>query len=89
MPFASVNPSYRDALASREFRWLFTAYTVSIFGSVVSAVALMVLIYQRTSSPFLASLTFALAFTPYLLSGALLSATVDRIPIGGCSSAAT
>ena len=81
MSSTSVNPSYRDALASREFRWLFTAYTVSIFGSVVSAVALMVLIYQRTSSPFLASLTFALAFTPYLLSGALLSATVDRIPI--------
>jgi MFS family permease len=81
MPSDSPNPSYRDALASAEFRWLFTAFTVSIFGSVVSAVALMVLIYQRTSSPFLASLTFALAFTPYLVSGALLSATVDRIPI--------
>src|SRR5262249_57367717 len=32
-------------------------------------------------SPFLASLTFALAFAPYFVSGALLSATVDRFPI--------
>lgn len=72
---------YRDALAVREFRALFAAYAISSVGSVVSAVALMVLVYQRTSSPLLASLTFALAFIPYLVSGTLLSATVDRVPI--------
>ena len=53
----------------------------SLTGSVVSAVALMVLVYQRTGSSLLASLTFALGFTPYLVSGALLSAVVDRIPL--------
>ena len=72
---------YRDAFAVGEFRALFAAYTVSMIGSVVSAVALMVLIYDRTSSSLLASLTFALAFLPYLVSGTLLSATVDRLPL--------
>jgi len=72
---------YRDALAVGEFRALFAAYTISMIGSVVSAVALMVLVYDRTSSSLLASLTFALAFVPYLVSGTLLSATVDRLPI--------
>jgi hypothetical protein len=38
-------------------------------------------VYDRTSSSLLASLTFALAFVPYLVSGTLLSATVDRLPI--------
>jgi MFS family permease len=72
---------YRDALASREFRALFAAFAISLTGSVVSAVALTVLVYQRTSSPLLASLTFALGFLPYLVSGALLSAVVDRVPL--------
>jgi MFS family permease len=72
---------YRDALAVGEFRAVFAAYSISMIGSVVSAVALMVLVYQRTASPFLASLTFALAFVPYLVSGTLLSATVDRVPM--------
>ncbi|MEP6893927.1 MAG: MFS transporter, partial [Gaiellaceae bacterium] len=72
---------YRDAFAVGEFRAVFTAYAISMVGSVVSAVALMVLVFQRTASPFLASLTFALAFVPYLFSGTLLSATVDRLPV--------
>ena len=54
---------------------------MSTVGSVVAAVALMVLVFERTASPFLASLTFALAFLPYVVSGTLMSATVDRIPI--------
>jgi len=75
-----VRARYRQALAFPEFLALFTAYSVSILGSVVSAVALTVLVYERTSSPFLASLTFALGFLPYVVSGLLLSAVVDRIP---------
>jgi MFS family permease len=71
---------YRDALAVPEFRALFAAYSISILGSVVSAVALTVLVYERTGSPFLSSLTFALGFLPYVVSGLLLSAVVDRQP---------
>ena len=51
-----------------EFRALFAAYTVSMLGDIVAAVALTVLVYQRTASPFLAGVTFTLAFVPYLFS---------------------
>jgi MFS family permease len=71
---------YRHALVFPEFRALFAAYSISILGSVVSAVALTVLVYERTRSPFLSSLTFALGFLPYVVSGLLLSAVVDRLP---------
>ena len=79
-PGASAS-RYRDALGVPEFRALFAAYALSLTGSVVSAVALMVLVFERTGSPLLASLTFALGFLPYLVSGALLSAVVDRMPL--------
>jgi len=78
---AADRTRYRDALRIREFRALFFAYAISVTGTVVSAVALTVLVYQRTGSPFLSSLTFALGFVPYLVSGLLLSSLVDRLPI--------
>ena len=59
---------------------LFAAYTVSMLGDIVAAVALTVLVFQRTGSPFLAGVTFTLAFLPYLFGGALLSSLVDRVP---------
>lgn len=70
---------YGDALRIGQFRALFCAVSLSITGTSVTAVALTVLVYQRTSSPFLSSLTFALGFLPYLIGGVFLSALVDRI----------
>jgi hypothetical protein len=75
-----ANGRYLDALRVGEFRALFAAYTVSMLGDIVAAVALTVLVFQRTGSPFLAGVTFTLAFVPYLFSGALLSSLVDRVP---------
>jgi MFS family permease len=72
---------YREALVVPEFRALFAAYTVSILGSMMSAVALTVLIYEQTRSPFLSSLTFAFVFLPYIITGLLVSAVVDRVPL--------
>ena len=71
---------YRAAFRLREFRAIFIAATITTTGSVVSAVALTVLVYTRTGSPFLSSLTFALGFLPYLVGGTLLSGIVDRVP---------
>jgi MFS family permease len=83
---------YRDALEHSEFRALFVSQLASITGTSVAAVALTVLVYQRTSSPLLSSLTFALGFVPYLLGGGLLSAVVDRVPprrlVARCNAAA-
>jgi MFS family permease len=71
---------YRDAFAAPEFGPLFAAYVLSLVGDVVAAVALTVLVFQRTGSPFLAGLTFTLAFVPSLFAGTLLSSLVDRVP---------
>lgn len=88
----SRRTGYGAALASREFRALFASGLVSISGTSVAAVALTILVYRRTSSPLLASLTFALAFLPYALGGGLLSGVVDRIRprrlVTGCYAAA-
>jgi MFS family permease len=43
-------------------------------------VALTVLVYQRTSSPLLSALTFAIGHLPWLLGGPVLSALADRLP---------
>jgi MFS family permease len=81
--------SYRDALGSGELRALVLAQLVSVAGTSIAAVALTVLVYRRTASPLLASLTFALSFMPYLVGG-LLSGLVDRVRprslVFGCDS---
>jgi MFS family permease len=69
---------YGDALRSHEFTALFVAQSVTIAGSSIAAVALTVLVYDRTGSAFLSSLTFALGFLPYVVAG-LLSGVVDRV----------
>ncbi len=75
----STGVGYRQALQSHEFRALCTAQFVSVAGTSVAAVALTVLVYRRTSSPLLASVTFSLGFLPYLAGGAVLSSVVDRV----------
>lgn len=70
---------YRRALASPELRALFAAQLISVGGTSVAAVALTVLVYDRTTSPLLAALTFSLGFLPYLVVGTLLSSVVDRV----------
>ena len=67
-------------LGVAEFRAIFVANIVSMLGSVVAAVALTVLVYQQTRSPALAASVMALSFLPYLIGGALLGATADRLP---------
>jgi MFS family permease len=70
---------YGAAVASREFRAIFAGQLVSVGGTSVAAVALTIVVFRRTDSPLLASLTFALGFLPYLLGGGLLSSLVDRV----------
>ncbi|MFD4985429.1 MFS transporter [Streptomyces sp. NPDC058374] len=72
--------SYRTVLAVPEFRALLLAQTLATCGGVVVQLTLSVLVYARTGSALLASLAFALGFTPYLFGAALLSAVADRYP---------
>jgi predicted MFS family arabinose efflux permease len=77
---AASRASYRDVLGVGEFRAIFAADIVSMLGTIVAAVALTVLVYERTRSPALAALVMALSFLPYLIGGVLLGATTDRLP---------
>lgn len=71
---------YWQVLASGEFRALFIARTISMVGTVLASLALAVVVFERTASPLLSSLTFALGFVPHLIGGTLLSGLADRIP---------
>ena len=71
---------YGEVFGIAEFRAVFAAHVISMLGQVIAAVALTVLVYEKTGSPALAALTFSAAFLPYLFSGTLLSSVVDRLP---------
>ena len=77
---AADRATYGAALASREFRAVFAAAGLSVTGNVVADIVQTVLIYDRTHSPLLSSLSFALGFLPFLVTGTLLSSLVDRVP---------
>lgn len=68
---------YRDVFANGEFRALWFAELVSSAGDQIARVALSVLVLDRTGSPALAALAFALTFLPALV-GTLLTGLADR-----------
>ena len=71
---------YGAVFAVREFRAMFAAHVLSIFGTVFATVALAALVFERTGSALLTALVFALTNLPYALSGVLLSGIADRRP---------
>ena len=71
---------FREVFAVREFRPLFGTFLLSTAGDELARVALTVLVYQRTASPLLSAMTFAIGHLPWLLGGPLLSALADRLP---------
>jgi predicted MFS family arabinose efflux permease len=66
--------------AVREFRALFGTFVLSSIGDELARVALTVLVYQRTQSPLLSAVTFAISYLPWLLGGPVLAALADRLP---------
>jgi MFS family permease len=72
--------TFREVFAVREFRPLFGTFLLSTIGDELARVALTVLVYQRTASPLLSAITFAISYLPWLLGGPLLSTLADRLP---------
>ncbi|WP_234380129.1 MFS transporter [Streptomyces sp. CMB-StM0423] len=81
-PAGAADPRarYADVFRVREFRFVFAAHVMSILGEVVAAIALTVLVYDRTGSPLLSALTLGVGLLPYLVGGTLLSSIADRLP---------
>jgi hypothetical protein len=71
---------FRDAFAIREFRALWAAQLASVAGDQLARVALTVVVYARTSSAFLAAVTFVASVVPVFVGGVALAGLADRFP---------
>ncbi|MEV4411663.1 MFS transporter [Catellatospora sp. NPDC049609] len=71
--------TYRDVLSEPVFRTLFLTRTLSIAAGSLRILALSVLVFDRTGSPVLTALTFAIGFVPQVVGGTLLAALADRL----------
>ena len=56
--------TYREVFAVAEFRPLFGTFLLSTIGDQLARVALTVLVYERTDSPLLSAVTFAISYLP-------------------------
>jgi MFS family permease len=67
-------------VGNREFRGMWIGSTVSTVGDQLAAVALSLLVFERTQSPAWTALTWSLTLFPPLVSGPLLGWVADRFP---------
>ncbi|MFC5747705.1 MFS transporter [Actinomadura rugatobispora] len=72
--------TYREVFAVGEFRALWLAQALSFVGDQLAQVALAVLVYERTNSPLLTALTYALTYIPPIVGGPVLSGLADLFP---------
>ncbi|MBA3369190.1 MAG: MFS transporter, partial [Geodermatophilaceae bacterium] len=59
---------------------MFVAHLLSLIGDELARVALAILVFDSTDSPFLAAATFGISYAPWILGGPLLAAFADRFP---------
>jgi MFS family permease len=72
--------SYREVFAIGEFRALWMAQVLSYTGDQFAQVAIAILVYDRTRSPFLTALAYGLTYLPPIAGGPLLSGLADLFP---------
>jgi MFS family permease len=72
--------SYREVFAIGEFRALYAAQVQSYVGDQFAQVAIAILVFDRTHSPFLTALAYALTYLPPIIGGPLLSGLADVFP---------
>jgi len=66
-----------------EFRALWLAQLLSVFGDQLARVALTILVYARTGSALLAAVTFVVSIVPTFIGGITLAWLADRYPRRG------
>lgn len=77
---ASAGATFGQVFAVGEFRALWAAQALSLIGDQLARVALAVLVFDRTGSPLLTGLVYALGFLPAVIGGPLLASLADRKP---------
>jgi MFS family permease len=72
--------TFRDVLASGEFRAIYAASTLSWVGDYIARAAITALVYQSTHSVTASAAAFAISYAPWLLGGSLLVSLAERYP---------
>jgi MFS family permease len=72
--------TYREVFAVKEYRALFAAHLTSLLGDQAAKVALAILVLDRSDSPLLAALAYAVGYLPWIVGGPVLSPLADRLP---------
>ena len=74
------NAGYGAVLRNREYVTLLVSQSLSVLGDQVAAIALALLVFDRTGSAFAAAATFAVGYATGILVGPFLSTLADRYP---------
>ncbi len=72
--------TFAQVLTVRSFRMLYTAALLSGLGDAVSRLAVAILVFQRSRSPLLTAVAYALTYVPWLVTAGRLGALGDRLP---------
>jgi MFS family permease len=76
----AARTTFGDVFAVGEFRALWLAQLLSVFGDQLARVALTILVYARTGSALLAAVTFVVSIVPTFIGGITLAWLADRYP---------
>jgi MFS family permease len=76
----SPRATFRDVFAVREFRALWFSEILSVAGDRLALVALTLLVFDRTNSPLLAAVVYAVGYLPWVIGGLFLADLADRYP---------
>jgi MFS family permease len=79
-PESPERVTYRDLFRDREFAALWVGDVLSLCGSWIGQFAIAALVFDRTGSPALTAIAFAVRYLPHLLGGAVLATFADRWP---------
>src|SRR5206468_2389701 len=80
MTTGGLPAGYQELAHVREFTCVLSAHAISLFGDMVAAIALTVLVFDQSESAFLAACAFSLTFLPHLFAGGLVGAVVTKVP---------
>ncbi|MFF2625660.1 MFS transporter [Kitasatospora griseola] len=75
----AVKATYRQVFAVAQFRAVFAGRLLGVMSDTLRAVALAVLVYDRTGSPLLTAVTMTINFLPQAAGGLFLAALADRL----------
>lgn len=72
--------TFREVLASGEFRAIFFSSTLSTVGDSMARAAVTALVYKSTGSVLASGATFAISYLPWIGFGSVLAALAERYP---------